>query len=321
MQQADSITNVMTTERASMLDAERARFARRKLSNQFAGGCMLVLTFASCAILFVLLLYIFVNGISTLFPVSASGSITFNADFFLQPPVYNLDGTVGGGVAQSIVGSLLILLVAGAIAVPIGLGAAIYMSEYGRGPLYRAVDFVIDLLAGLPSIVVGLFILAALIGQLSILNLFQGYAGLAGSLALVVIMVPIIARSVEQILRLVPDTLREAGLALGMPKWKVVLRIVLPSVGGGVATGVMLALARAAGETAPVLLTILGQENFQTNLLEPMDALPVRIYRYATSGDPALVPKAWAGTLILVMVIAVISLLVRYATGKNRYDS
>ena len=299
---------------------ERARFIRRRTSNQVAGGCVLTLTVLSCAILFVLLGYIFVNGISTLFP-TVEGSVTFNSDFFLKPPEPLLDGTVGGGVSQAIVGTALILLVAGIFAVPIGLGTAIYMSEYGRGPLYRVLNFTIDLLAGLPSIVVGLFILAALIGDLSVLKVFNNYSGLAGSMALVIIMVPIIARSVEQILKLVPDSLREAGLALGMPKWKVTMRIVLPTVAGGIATGVMLSLARAAGETAPVLLTILGNNFLSTNMLQPMDALPVRIYTYATSGQPDLVPKAWAGTLVLVMVIALISLLVRYVTGRKRYDA
>lgn len=307
-------------DRTTMLNQELTRYSRRQFSNRIAGGGLLILTIMSCSILFILLGYIFVNGISTLFPVK-EGALTFNSDFFTKPPTPELDGTVGGGVAQSILGTLIILAVAGVIAVPIGLGTAIYMSEYGRGTLYKILDFTLDLLAGLPSIVVGLFILAALIGQLSIFNVFKSYGGLAGSLALVVIMVPIIARSVEQILKLVPDSLREAGLALGMPKWKVVLRIVLPTVAGGVATGVMLSLARAAGETAPVLLTILSQENMRFNLLEPMDALPIRIYKYASSGDPALVPKAWAGTLVLVAVIAFVSLLVRYATGKQRYDS
>ncbi len=289
---------------------EKLRYSRRAFTNRLAAGILGTLTIISVSTLFLLLLYIIVNGIAALTP-----------EFFTQTTQANLDGTVTGGVLQSIVGTVMILVVAAIIAVPIGIATAIYLAEYGRGTLARIVDFSIDLLAGLPSIVVGLFILAFLIGKFAVLPIFQGYSGFAGALALSVIMIPIVARSVEQILKLVPDTLREAGLALGMPKWRVVLRIVLPTVSGGLATGIMLAIARAAGETAPLLLTILGSDFLSTDLGQPMDALPVRIYKYASSGDPQLVPKAWTGTLVLVIVIAFLSILVRAITSKSRVES
>lgn len=307
-------------DRTALVNAEKSRYSRRQLTNTITAGLMFFLTAVSVSILFVILFYIFTNGISTLFP-TVDGHITFNLDFFIKPPESTLEGTTGGGVAQAILGTVEILIVAGTIAIPIGTGAAIFLSEYGTGLLARILNFTIDLLAGLPSVVIGLFILSALIGQLSLLNVFPGFAGLAGAFALVIVMIPIIARSVEQILRLVPDSLREAGLALGLPKWRVILRIVLPTVAGGIATGIMLSLARAAGETAPVLLTILGQEFINTNLLQPMDALPIRIYKYATTGQPDLIPKAWAGTMVLVIVIAIFSIAVRYFTGRNRYDA
>jgi phosphate transport system permease protein len=307
MAQAQSIPQPTTL---GVTDAEKIRYSRRALVNRSAAGCLGVLTLVSVSFLFMLLLFIFVNGISGLTP-----------EFFTQTTKAELDGTISGGVLQSILGTLIILIAAAVIAVPIGIATAIYLAEYGRGRLARTVDFVIDLLAGLPSIVVGLFILAFLIGRFAVVPIFPGYSGFAGALALAVIMIPIVARSVEQILKLVPDTLREAGLALGMPKWRVVLRIVLPTVSGGLATGIMLALARAAGETAPLLLTILGTDFLSTNLSAPMDALPVRIYQFASSGDPSRVPKAWTGTLVLVIVIAFLSILVRAITSKSRVEN
>lgn len=307
MAQAQPISTTTTT--FGITPAERIRYARRAVVNRSAAILLGTLTLGSVSILFMLLMYIFLNGISNL-----------TAEFFTQTTQANLDGSVTGGVLQSIVGTFLILMVAGVLAVPVGVGTAIYLSEYGRGRLARVLDFTIDLLAGLPSIVVGLFILAFLIGKFAILPIFPGYNGLAGALALSIIMIPIVARSVEQILKLVPDTLREAGLALGMPKWRVVLRVVLPTVSGGLATGIMLSLARAAGETAPLVLTILGSDFLNTDLLQPMDALPVRIFKYATSGEPQLVPKAWTGTLVLVIVIAFLSILVRAITSKSRVE-
>ncbi len=305
--------------RQGLLQIEQGRYSRRQLVNTFAASVMLILTTISILVLLVILFYILVNGISTLFP-TVDGQLTFNADFFLKPPDTDLMGNTTGGVAQSIIGTMMVLIVSGLIAVPIGVGVAIYLSEYGRGWFASLVTFVIDLLAGLPSIVIGLFILAAFIGQLSIFKILN-YSGIAGALALVVIIVPIVSRSVEQILKLVPDSLREAGLALGLPRWRVIVRIVLPTVAGGIATGIMLALARAAGETAPILLTMLGNEFITTDLNEPMDALPLRIFKNATTGRPDLVPRAWAGALVLVLVIGLLSVAVRYVTGRTRYDS
>jgi phosphate transport system permease protein len=174
---------------------------------------------------------------------------------------------------------------------------------------------VVDLLAGLPSIVVGVFVWATVVR-----HIIGQYSGLAGAVALGIIMVPIVTRTVEEILRLVPDALREASLALGVPRWKTILWVVVPTARAGVITGIVLALARAGGETAPLLLTALGNQFFNFNLLTPMAALPVQIYNYAVAPYDDWHTKAWGSALVLILVIGTLSLVARLAARGRRFS-
>ena len=272
---------------------------RRRLVNGVATALMILS--AACAVLVLLMI---------LSNVVVQGVPALNPAFFTDRPLP--PGEAGGGVAPAILGSLLMLAVAGLIGVPLGVGTAIYLSEFGRGALARAVSFTIDLIAGLPSIVIGVFVWAWLVR-----NVVGQYNGLAGGVALAIIMLPIVARTVEETLRLVPDALREASFALGIPRWKTILRVVLPTASAGVITGVVLSMARAGGETAPLLLTALGNQFFNPDLLQPMAALPVQIYQYARSPYPDWHTKAWGAAVVLITLIAVFSGLTRWIVGRR----
>jgi phosphate transport system permease protein len=273
---------------------------RRRLINWIATSLIVGTAAASSLLLVLILGYVVWNGLPAL-----------NLAFFTERPLPY--GEVGGGVAPAILGTLMMLLVAAVISVPLGIGTAIYLSEFGRGHFSRIVRLVIDLLAGLPSIVVGVFVWALLVR-----HLVGAYSGIAGAVALAIIMVPIMTRTVEEILRLVPNSLREGSLALGVPRWRTILWVVLPTARVGVITGVVLSLARAGGETAPLLLTALGNQFFSFNLFEPMASLPVQIYTYAVSPYDDWHTKAWGSALILVIVIGFLSLLARAVTGRGR---
>jgi len=239
------------------------------------------------------------------------GLPALNLAFFTQRPLPY--GEPGGGVAPAILGTLTMLAVAAAISIPLGLGTAIYLSEFSHGSFGRIVRFTTDLLGGLPSIVIGVFIWALLVR-----HVVGRYSGLAGAVALAIIMLPIITRTVEEILKLVPDSLREASLALGVPRWRTILGVVLPTARAGVITGVVLSLARAGGETAPLLLTALGNQFFNLNLFGPTASLPVQIYNYAVAPYDDWHTKAWGSALVLVLVIGCLSLITRLATRRNR---
>jgi phosphate transport system permease protein len=243
--------------------------------------------------------------------VTARGAPAIDLAFFTERPLPY--GEVGGGVFPAVVGTVTMVLIASAIAIPLGLGSAIYLSEYGRGGFARTVRFTLDVMAGMPSIVIGVFVWALIVR-----HLIGHYAGLAGAVALSIIMIPIVTRTVEEILRLVPDSLREASLALGVPRWRTILFVVLPTARAGIITGVMLSLARAGGETAPLLLTALGNQFFSLDLLQPMASLPVQIYNYAVSPYDDWHTKAWGSALILVGVVGCVSLITRLATRRVR---
>ena len=234
------------------------------------------------------------------------GAPALNVAFFTERPLPF--GVEGGGVAPAIIGTLLLGALAALLAVPIGIASAVFVSEYRDGRLAPAVRFAAELIAGLPSIVVGVFVWAFLVR-----SVIGNYAALAGIVALAIIMTPIVARTVEEVLRLVPASLREAGLALGVPRWKVIVMIILPTARAGIATAAVLAIARAAGETAPLLLTALGNLFFSTDLLRPIAALPLQIYQYAVSPYDDWHTKAWGASLVLVGAIAAFSLLLRVA--------
>ncbi len=286
--------------RRAIYSAEEARYIRRKAMGAFMVGLLSSLTIIAVLILFLIVGYIAVNGVSGL-----------NAAFFTQTP--KPLGQKGGGIAQAILGSLEMLLVGAIMAIPVGVGTGIYMAEYGNGRLNSVIRFSLDVLASLPSIVVGVFVWALVV------RTFGSFSGLAGAIALAFIMIPIIGRSVEEILRLVPNALREAGLALGVPRWRVIVQVVIPTVLPGIFTGVVLGVARAAGETAPLLLTALGNDFINFNPAQPMAAMPLQIYNYASSPYPDWHLKAWTATLVLVLVVALFSGLVRITTRKLRY--
>jgi phosphate transport system permease protein len=242
--------------------------------------------------------------------VIIQGAPAINLEFFTQRP--KPFGEVGGGVQPAIAGTLLLAAVSGAIAIPVGIAAAIFVVEYRTGKFAPTVRFAAELISGLPSIVIGVFVWAFLVR-----GLIGQFSGLAGAIALAVIMVPIVARTVEEVLRLVPASLREAALALGAPKWKVILSVVLPTARAGIITASVLAIARSAGETAPLLLTALGNEFFSLNLMRAIDALPLRIYRYAISPYDDWHVKAWGASLVLVLVIGLVGLLLRVVARQR----
>lgn len=272
----------------------------RKLVNAGMTGLIGLCAMAGVVVLLIILGYVTLRGLPAI-----------NLAFFTERPLPY--GETGGGVAPAILGSLTMLLVASAIGLPIGIGTAIYLSEYGRGTFATVVRFLVDVMSGLPSIVVGVFVWALLVRQV-----VGNYSGLAGGVALALIMIPIVTRTVEEILRLVPDTLREASLGLGVPRWKTILLIVLPAARAGIITGVVLSLARAGGETAPLLLTALGNQFFNFDLLQPMAGLPIQIYNYAVSPYDDWHTKAWGSALVLIVLIGVLSLLTRWAAGGRQ---
>lgn len=274
--------------------------ARRRVMDRAFSTAVTGATFVAVAILAIILGYVVVRG-----------SPALNLAFFTERPLPY--GEPGGGVAPAIVGSLMMLLVAALLGIPAGLGTAIYLVEYGQGRFATAVRFAIDLIAGLPSIAVGVFVWALLVRRV-----IGQYSGVAGAVALAIIMIPIVARTAEEILRLVPDLLREASLALGVPRWRTILSVVLPTARAGLITGTVLALARAGGETAPLLLTALGNQFFNFNLFEPTAALPLQIYNYAVGPYDDWHTKAWGASLVLIMVIGALSLLARITVGRNK---
>lgn len=283
----------------SAVPARHRVATRRRIASGVVLTLLMLGTFLAVALLVTILGYVIVRGLPAL-----------NIDFFTQRPLPF--GEVGGGVAPALIGTLILAAVSGAIAIPIGIAAAIFVVEYQSGRFAAPVRFAAELIAGLPSIVIGVFVWAFLVR-----GVVGHYAAIAGGVALAVIMVPIVARTVEEVLRLVPHSLREAALALGAPKWKVILAIVLPTARAGVITASVLALARSAGETAPLLLTALGNDFFSTDLLRPIGALPLQIYRYAISPYDDWHTKAWGASLVLVIVIGGIGLLLRVVARQR----
>ena len=219
-----------------------------------------------------------------------------------------------GGAYHAIIGTLEQVGLASLIAVPLGLLVAIDLVEYSRGTFSRIVRFVVDVMTGVPSIVAGLFIFA-----FWVLGLHQGFSGLAASFALAVLMLPVVVRSSEEMLRIVPGALREAALALGVPKWRTVIRVVLPAARDGIITGVMLAVARVTGETAPLLLTAFGTQVVNTNPFKgAQSALPLFVYQQAGSAFVVNVNRAWAGALTLILLVVLLNILARSFTARPR---
>lgn len=262
-------------------------------------GLTAVATGLAILLLFSVLGYVLVQGGSAL-----------NLSFFtnLPKPV----GEPGGGMANAIVGTLIILAIASAIALPIGIGAGVYLAEFGTGRLGTSVRFVTDVLTGIPSITVGI------VAYTLIVLPMRSFSALAGGFALAIIMIPTVTRATEEIMRLVPGSLREASLALGIPYWKTVLRVVIPAAMGGIITGAMLAVARAAGETAPLLFTAFGNRFWSLSVDRPIAALPLQVFTYAISPYDDWRAQAWAGAFVLVVMVLIMNLVARFVVRGAR---
>lgn len=248
--------------------------------------------------------------VSTLRYVIAQGLPALSLEFLtsLPKPV----GEPGGGMGNAIVGSFIVVGLAALVGLPVGLGAGIYLAEFGHNRFGGLVRFVADVLMGVPSIVVGIFIYVVVVLAM------KGFSALAGGLALAVIMIPVVARTTEEMVKMVPLSLREAGLALGVPYWRVVLDIVLRAARGGIITGVMLATARIAGETAPLLFTAFNSRFWQAGLDKPISTLPVQIFTYAIAPYRDWQAQAWAGALVLVTLVLGLSVLARAFAARRR---
>ncbi|MDQ7096091.1 phosphate ABC transporter permease PstA [Desulfosporosinus sp. PR] len=272
----------------------------RKLRNYLMLGVFVLTTIVALVPLFGVLGYVIKNGFGSL-----------NLEFLTSLP--KAMGMTGGGMANAIVGTLIMVAIASVIGVPVGILAAIYLTEYDRTSwLSTGVRFTTDVLTGIPSIIIGIVIYTTLVLKM------KHFSAIAGGLSLAIIMIPLIIRSTEEMLKLVPHTIREAGYALGIPKWRTILRIVLPTAAKGIITGAMLAVARVSGETAPLLFTALGNQYWAHSLNEPIAALPVQIYQYATSPYKEWHQQAWAGSLVLIAMVLILNLIARLAfRSKN----
>lgn len=239
--------------------------------------------------------------------VTVSRGLKVLDGYFLTHSMAGVPGfEVGGGVYHALVGTLQQVGLATLVSAPIGLLTAVYLVEYGKGALAKAVTFFVDVMTGIPSIVAGLFILSIM--------LIAGLApsGLMGALALAILMIPVVVRSTEEMLKLVPNELREAALALGVPKWRVILKVVIPTAIGGITTGVMLAIARIAGETAPIMLLVFGSQLINTNPFEgAQSSLPFYIWEQYRVGSEASYDRAWAAALVLIAFVMILNLVAR----------
>ena len=242
--------------------------------------------------------------------VVGRGVRALNVDFFTRTPA--IPGLPDGGISQAFIGSGIIIGLAVLFSVPLGLLSAVYLSEYGKGKLASAIRFTAEMLLSVPSIVAGAFIWT------TVVLVMGSFSALAGALALSVLMWPIITRATEEVLQLVSHELREGALALGLPRWKTILRIVVPTAGAGIFTAIMLAVARGLGETAPILLTSLGNDFVNTNITQPTDALPLRIYNYAQSAIVQLHALAWGGAICLLVAVLTLSISARVLSTRQQ---
>jgi phosphate transport system permease protein len=288
--------------------AQLARFAvspARRRKDRIARGVILAGTVLALIPLVLIIYYLLSKGLGS-----------WSWSFFTTDPTGNtfFKSSSIGGIKSAILGTIEMVALASAIAIPIGVGVAIWLVEYGKSSWFaQAVRFFVDVLTGVPSIVFGLFIYIVLV-----VGTGSSYAGYKGSLALSLLMLPVVIRSAEVILLLIPAALRESALALGAPRWKVIFSIVLPTALPGMVTGVLLAVARAAGETAPLLFTAASTLKTNFNLSGFMNSLPVQIYSDVTSPTTAVVNRAWGSALTLVVLILLLNLIARLVSRRSR---
>jgi phosphate transport system permease protein len=273
--------------------------ASRNWVNGLVIGASILATVLVIAPLVAILAYLIYKGASSL-----------NMDFFTKIPAPV--GETGGGMANSIVGSGIILAVCSAMGIPIGIAAGVYLAEYGRGSvLANAIRFTADVLNGVPSIVMGIAVYALIVVEQ------KHFSGFSGGVALAIMMIPTITRTTEEMLATVPHSIREAALGLGVPRWRTTVSVALRTASPGIITGCMLAFARVAGETAPLLFTALGNQFWSLDLNQAMAALPLQIYVYAISPYDDWHRLAWAGALVLILMIMVSVTLVRVFAGRG----
>ncbi|MBT0892628.1 phosphate ABC transporter permease PstA [Geobacter hydrogenophilus] len=246
------------------------------------------------------------------FHIMKMGASSINLDFFIHIP--KPTGETGGGMANGMVGSALLIALASTIGIPVGVFGALYLVEFGGSRASNAIRFAADVLAGVPSIITGMVAYTLLVVPM------KGFSALAGAVALALIMVPIVLRTTEEQLKMVPGSLREASLALGVPLWRTCLKVTLRSATKGVMTGILLSIARVAGETAPLLFTALGNQFWSHKLTEPIAAMPLQIFNFAIAPYEDWHRLAWAGALVLVTVMFALSLTARYL-GRSKQQS
>jgi len=282
-----------------MISRDPTLFAKRKRANLFGLTFSLVAMSIGMIFLLWILAILLFKGFSAISPA-----------LFLE--ISPAPGTPGGGLANAIIGSLLMVFFCAFLSTPIGILAGIYLSEYGDNNKFSQVTrFVTDIMLSAPSIVIGLFVYAIIVYQV------KHFSGWAGTVALSLIAIPVVVRTTENMLKLVPSTLREAAFALGAPKWKVSLTVVLRAAKSGVITGVLLAIARVSGETAPLLFTALNNQFFSTNMNAPMANLPVMIFQYAMSPYDNWVNLAWGGALLITFAVLGINIIARVALREK----
>jgi phosphate transport system permease protein len=265
---------------------------------------MLFLSYGSAAIgvliLFLILSYIILKGASSI-----------NLDFFIKLP--KPTGETGGGIANAIVGSFIVVGIASLIAIPVGVMSGIYLAEFGKNKFASFIRYFADVLNGIPSIVTGI------VAYVFVVLPMHGFSALAGGIALSIMMIPIITRTSEELIRMVPDTIREAALALGIPQWKVILFIVLRTASTGIVTGIMLAVARVGGETAPLLFTAFNNSFMSFKLNQPISTMTVLIYNYASSPYPDWNAIAWGTAFLLIMILLVVNIISKMFTKAKYY--
>jgi phosphate transport system permease protein len=300
-----STTFDIATAPAKNMDAARALGRRRRVVDKAVQYACVAATLIGLIFLASILFTLFVRGFAAL------DWTVLTKEF--QPTTYGDDTAPRGGLAHAIIGTLIQTAIATSIGTPIGLLVGTYLAEYAKGSkLGEAVRFVSDVLLSAPSILIGLFIY-----QLVVLPM-GGFSGFAGTLALAVIVIPVVVRTTEDMLQLIPNTLREAVVALGAPKWKMVILVCWRAAISGIVTGVLLAFARIAGETAPLLLTSFGNNVVSTDLGTAMASLPVAIYQQANSGFPDLIQIAWAGALLITLGVLTVNIIARVLLRKRK---
>lgn len=287
------------------MEKELATFKFRLWRRKITNFVMMGLTVVAVLVAIIPLIFIFYYTIS-------KGITYLNLDFFIQMP--KPVGESGSGMANAIVGTLILIGIGGGIGIPVGIMAGTYLSEFGNNKFGSLVRFLTDVLSGVPSIVVGVVAYTLVVVPM------KHFSALAGGIALAILMIPTITRTTEEIIKLVPHSLREAGLALGIPKWKTTLLIVLKTAWKGIATGILLGLSRAAGETAPLLFTALGNRFWSTSIFQPIASLTVYIYDYAKAPFEDWNNQAWTAALVLILLISLLSLLFKILT-RSKYKT